>query len=45
MIDLTQRTIKRLFEKQIRELTKRTILQHNIQHDRVFDYQLSGGWI
>ena len=41
MVDLTTKTIQRLFEKQVRELTHRTIA---VKED-TFDYQLSGGWI
>ncbi len=40
MIDLTQTTIKKLFEAQVRELTSRTI-----EKEDFFDYQLSGGWL
>jgi hypothetical protein len=39
MIDLTNNTIKKLFEKQIRELTRRTIIEES------FDFQLSGAWL
>ncbi|HLC90450.1 MAG TPA: hypothetical protein VJI15_01660 [Candidatus Nanoarchaeia archaeon] len=41
MVDLTNTTIKRLFEKQIRELTMRTILPQ----EEYFDYQFSGAWL
>ena len=41
MIDLTQRTIRQLFERQIRELTQRTL----ISKEDTFDFQLSGGWL
>jgi len=41
MVDLTNRTIKRLFEKQVLDLTRRTV----IEREDTFDYQLSGGWI
>lgn len=41
MVDLTTRNIKHLFEKQVKELTKRTI----IQKEDSFDFQLSGGWL
>ena len=39
MVDLTTRTIKRLFEQQIRELTSRTVHKEDS-----FDYQF-GGWV
>jgi len=39
MIDLTPRTIQRLFEEQIRELTMRTLCRED-----TFDYQFSGGF-
>ena len=41
MVDLSTKTIKRLFEEQIRMLTMQTI---GIK-EQTFDYQLSGGWI
>ena len=41
MIDLTNRTIKRLFEKQVLDMTRKTL----IDREESFDYQLSGGWI
>lgn len=40
MIDLSTRTIKKLFEKQILELTKK-----NLPREEIFDFQLSGGWL
>lgn len=39
MIDLSQKTIKRLFEEQIRTLTERTLKEDT------FDVQFSGGWL
>jgi len=41
MVDLTNNTIRRLFEQQVLDLTRRT----NIEREDTFDYQLSGGWI
>jgi len=41
MIDLTTRNIQRLFERQVRELTQKTIMSK----EETFDYQLSGGWL
>ncbi len=41
MVDLTTKTIKKLFEQQIRELTRQTITKKT----ETFDFQLSGGWI
>jgi hypothetical protein len=38
MVDLTTRTIKNLFEKQVRELTNKTLAKEDS-----FDYQF-GGW-
>ena len=62
--DLSNQTIKRLFEEQIKQLTLKTVsvdqkqANHNSNffsrsqeshilsnHARVFDFQLSGGWI
>ena len=40
MIDLTNKTIKTLFEEQVRQLTARTI-----DREDLFDFQLSGGWL
>lgn len=42
MNDLRRETIKRLFERQVMEMTRQTITQDSAD---VFDYQLSGGWI
>jgi hypothetical protein len=39
MVDLTTKTIKKIFEQQVRQLTNRTI-----PREELFDYQLSGGW-
>jgi len=41
MIDLTTRTIKRLFEQQVMKMTTETIRPR----EESFDYQLSGGWL
>jgi hypothetical protein len=41
MVDLTNKTIKRIFERQIKDLTERTLMQK----EDSFDYQLSGGWL
>jgi len=40
MVDLSTQHIQRLFERQVRALTLRTIAKEDS-----FDYQLSGGWI
>ncbi|MEK6937463.1 MAG: hypothetical protein AABX04_00320 [Nanoarchaeota archaeon] len=40
MVDLTTETIRHLFQKQVQELTIRTL-----QKESTFDFQLSGGWI
>lgn len=40
MVDLTTGTIKRLFEKQIKELTIRTA-----QKEQTFDFQFSERWL
>gem|GEM_PF-1015426 len=42
MVDLSTRTIRNLFEEQMRELTRRTII---LSREDSFDYQLSGGWL
>ncbi len=41
MVDLTTKTIQHLFNRQVQELTHRTIMSK----EDTFDYQLSGGWI
>ncbi len=41
MVDLSNNTIKRLFEQQIKDLTHRTV----IHKEDSFDYQFSGGWL
>ena len=41
MIDLQPKTIQRLFQKQVRDLTARTLM---VKED-TFDFQLSGGWL
>ena len=41
MVDLTTKTIRNLFEKQVRELTHRTIMSR----EDTFDMQFSGGWL
>jgi hypothetical protein len=39
MVDLSTKTIKEIFNKQVRELTKRTLSTES------FDYQFSDRWI
>jgi len=41
MVDMSTKTIRRLFQRQIEELTKRTI----IPREELIDFQLSGGWL
>lgn len=41
MVDLSHKTIKQLFEKQIRDLTIRSV----ISKEESFDYQFNGGWL
>ena len=41
MVDLSNKTVRRLFEQQIRELTARTTMPM----EESFDFQLSGGWL
>jgi hypothetical protein len=41
MVDLTTKTIKRLFEQQIKELTTKTI----VPREETFNIQFSGGWL
>ncbi len=41
MVDLNPKTIKQLFERQVRELTFRTLLAK----EDTFDWQFSGGWL
>lgn len=41
MVDLTTKTIKKLFEQQVRNLTSSTIMNK----EDSFDFQLSGGWL
>jgi len=43
MVDLSNQTIKRIFEKQVSELTKRT--SQAFSGEDLFDFQLSGGWL
>ena len=57
MIDLSTRTIKQIFEEQIRQLTMRTAMNradiftinradtYALNHANIFDYQFSGRWI
>lgn len=40
MVDLSTKNIKELFQKQVRELTQRTIPK-----EEFFDFQLSGVWL
>ncbi len=43
MVDLSTNNVKRVFEKQIMELTKRT---HTLlPKEELFNYQFSGGWL
>ncbi len=42
MIDLTNHTIKALFEERVRELTRRT---QTTPREDYFDYQFSGRWL
>ena len=39
MVDLSTKTIKELFNKQVREMTKKTLSNQS------FDYQFSDRWI
>ncbi len=41
MIDLSTRTIQKLFNQQIQQLTERTV----IANEDLFDFQMSGGWM
>lgn len=41
MVDLSTKTIKNLFEQQVRNLTLRTVMAK----EDSFDFQLSGGWL
>lgn len=41
MVDLTTKTIKKIFERQIRELTTKSLMTK----EDSFDFQLSGGWL
>jgi len=41
MIDLTTKTIRKIFEQQIRDLTQRTL----IQKEDSFDLQFNGRWL
>lgn len=43
MVDLSPNTIKKLFEKQICQLTQKTCQM--IPREELFDFQLSGGWL
>ena len=40
-MDLSTQTIKKIFEQQVQELTKRTAARK----EELIDYQLSGGWL
>jgi len=40
MVDLSTRTIKELFEQQVKDLTLRTANKEDS-----FDYQFGGGWL
>lgn len=41
MVDLSTGTIKNLFEKQVRQLTKRSVFAK----EDSFDFQMSGAWL
>lgn len=41
MIDLSTKTIRKLFEQQVRDLTQRTLFQR----EDSFDLQFSGRWL
>jgi hypothetical protein len=41
MVDLTTRTIQKIFHQQVKELTQRTVMPI----EDSFDYQFSGGWL
>jgi hypothetical protein len=41
MVDLSTKTIKKLFEEQIKRLTLNTVGCK----ENTFDYQMSGGWL
>jgi hypothetical protein len=41
MVDLSHKTIKHLFEQQVIDMTRKTLMER----EDSFDYQLSGGWI
>ena len=41
MVDLTTKTIRRLFEERVQDLTFRT----HMRKEDSFDIQLSGGWL
>lgn len=43
MMDVSTRNVKKLFEKQITELTKRTC--GIIPREELFDIQMSGSWL
>jgi len=40
MIDLSTKTIKELFEQQVKDLTLRSVRKEDS-----FDYQFGGGWL
>ena len=42
-MDVSTRNVKKLFEKQITELTKRTC--NILPKEELFDLQMSGGWL
>lgn len=46
MVDLTTRTIKNLFERQVQELTRKTLFSPEDTLDIQFsgDFQFSRGW-
>jgi hypothetical protein len=42
MIDLQPKTIKKIFEQQILNMTTKTVIRDK---ENTFDFQLSGGWL
>ncbi len=41
MVDLSNKTIQKIFHEQVRQLTTNTL----ISKEETFDFQMSGGWI
>ncbi len=42
-MDLSPYQIKKIFEKQILELTKKSL--NRLPKEEIFDFQFSGGWL